>query len=308
MSQSVRRRRVVKTVIVLAVLLLFLIVASAVAARLTESDKFCARDCHEMNVYGSTWEKSAHNDVHCVECHIPPGTVNFVKTKAYALHEVWVHLSGEVQAPIAVTRHIPDDACLRPGCHTAAELRKPVIFPSTSFEHPAHAEASCIECHSQLVHRRVGGRAYVPPRSMRACFSCHTDGPKDCTYCHEVPHDDRGPCSECHSLSSWGPKDFKHPQPLVGEHAKVVCEQCHVNGIGSKPTGCMDCHGDQHNGLKDCIRCHRITAWTPTTFVHPQEGPHVPAGEEPLPCDACHGKGFATGGCPCHGGSPPVGD
>ena len=110
-------------------------------------------------------------------------------------------------------------------------------------------------------------------------------------------------------MQSWGPKGFKHPQPLVGKHAQIACEQCHTQGTAVKPDGCITCHGDQHNGLPDCVDCHRLSGWIPSTFRHPQEGPHVPAGEEPLQCGACHQGGFGQKpGCPCHGGSPPSDD
>ena len=63
------------------VVVLFLILASTVAARFTESDKFCGTACHEMWPYRDTWAKSTHKTAECVQCHIPPGAVNFVLTK-----------------------------------------------------------------------------------------------------------------------------------------------------------------------------------------------------------------------------------
>jgi len=57
------------------------------------------------------------------------------------------------------------------------------------------------------------------------------------------------------------------------------------------------------------IESDKFSGWTPTTFVHPQEGPHVPSGDAPLQCDSCHQGGFGQKpGCPCHGGNPPTGD
>ena len=96
----------------------------------------------------------------------------------------------------------------------------------------------------------------------------------------------------------------------MGTHAAILCEQCHLNppGPGSPPTGCITCHGDQHNGLKDCATCHVLAHFVPANFKHPQEGPHVPAGEEPLQCNQCHLNGFGQpASCPCHGGNPPTG-
>jgi nitrate/TMAO reductase-like tetraheme cytochrome c subunit len=285
----------------------------AVAARFTENNRFCGTDCHEMWPYRDTWEKSTHKTADCVQCHIPPGPVNFVETKMYASREVWVHFSGQVKAPIKVTRHVPNSSCERSGCHTSGQIDKQMSLGSPApapFDHGSagHTKQLCIDCHAALVHGGVPGTPNVPAASMASCLSCHTDGTKDCAYCHTAPHGDRGPCVDCHSLQSWGPKGFKHPQPLVGKHAQITCEQCHTQGVAVKPDGCITCHGDQHNGLSNCVDCHVLAAWIPSTFQHPQEGPHVPAGDEPLQCNACHQSGFGQpASCPCHGGNPPTG-
>ena len=215
-----------------------LIAASAVAARFTESNKFCGTDCHEMWPYRDTWEKSTHKDTDCVQCHIPPGAVNFAVTKLYASREVWVHFTGQVKAPIKVTRHIPNRACKRSGCHTSADIEKTLSLgrpAPVKFQHGSegHAKQLCIACHAALVHEGAPGVDAPPANSMASCFSCHTDGTKDCTYCHKPPHEDRGPCQDCHDIGSWGSgKDFAHPGgPLVGKHAQVSCEDCHTKGV-----------------------------------------------------------------------------
>ena len=316
MPWSERGRLAETLLIVLAVVLVFLIVASVVAARFTESDKFCGTDCHEMWPYRDTWAKSTHKDTECVQCHIPPGAVNFVTTKMYASREVWVHFTGQVKAPIKVTRHIPNAACSRSGCHTDAQTNKTLSLGQPApvkFQHGSegHTKQLCIACHAALVHEGAPGVNDPPANSMPSCFSCHTDGPKDCTYCHTPPHADRGPCQDCHNIDSWGGgKDFAHPGgPLVGKHGQISCQDCHIQGTSVKPDGCVNCHGDEHNGLPNCVDCHGIATWTPTKFVHPQEGPHVPRGDEPLQCNACHPSGFGQkASCPCHGGNPPTGD
>lgn len=305
-----------KVLVVVGIFALMLIGGSALAARFTESNRFCGSDCHEMWPFRDTWAKSAHKNADCVQCHIPPGTVNFLLTKMYASREVWVHYTGDVKAPIKVTRHIPNSACERSGCHTSTQTSKTLKLGApapVTFEHDSegHAPQRCIACHAALVHAGAPGVTAPPANSMPSCFSCHTDGPKDCSYCHKPPHNDRGPCQDCHNLSSWGQgKDFKHPGgPLTGKHGQTSCETCHTEGVSAKPDGCITCHGDEHNGLITCDDCHTIQNWTPAKFSHPQEGPHVPAGDEPLQCDACHQGGFGqTPGCPCHGGNPPSED
>jgi nitrate/TMAO reductase-like tetraheme cytochrome c subunit len=314
MEEGQRRRlwrRPWSIVIVAAVVIVVLAVASmAVAAKYTESNHFCANTCHEMNVYGSTWQHSKHSNISCVHCHIGPGTWNFLKAKFYGLREVWVHITGGNSKPIAVTRHVPNSVCAASGCHPASKLAQPVQLFTASFNHAGHTKVPvCIDCHAQVVHNAIPNVAYIPPQSMAKCFTCHSNAGNKCDYCHKPPHGPRGGrCTDCHNVQSWGGKNFSHPQPLVGTHAAILCEQCHTNGIGQKPAGCINCHGDQHNGLLNCVDCHVLAHFVPSTFKHPQEGPHIPAGDEPIPCNACHAQGFGQkASCPCHGGKPPTG-
>jgi nitrate/TMAO reductase-like tetraheme cytochrome c subunit len=303
-----------RVAIVVGVLVVLFIGGSAVAARFTESNRFCGSDCHEMWPYRDTWAISTHKTANCVQCHIPPGPFNFLKTKLAASREIWVHFTGQVKAPILVTRHIPNSACDRSGCHTSAQTSKTLTLgtpaPAT-FKHgsPGHASQLCIACHASLVHTGAPGVSAPPANSMPSCFMCHKNGTSNCTYCHTAPHVNRGPCQNCHSMFAWvGGKNFAHPQPLQGAHAALNCTQCHTQGTAIKPDGCVNCHGDHHSGLPHCVDCHQITGWIPSTFVHPQEGEHVPRGEVPLPCNACHLQGFGQPAtCPCHGGKAPTG-
>jgi hypothetical protein len=305
------RKRIAFIVVVVVVVF---IGGSAVAARFTESNKFCGTDCHEMWPYRNTWAASTHKNANCVQCHIPPGPVNFALTKLYASREVWVHVTGQVKVPILVTRRIPNSSCTRGGCHTSAQTNKTIALGTpapVSFNHGSsgHTKQLCVACHASLVHLGAPGVAAAPASAMASCFSCHTSGPQNCSYCHTAPHTNRGPCQNCHNLGAWvGGKNFKHPQPLVGTHAQIACEQCHTQGVSVKPDGCINCHGDQHSGLKNCVDCHKLSGWLPSTFVHPQEGEHIPSGEVPLQCNNCHLNGFGKpASCPCHGGKPPTG-
>ena len=166
------QRRIGKAVVMVAVAApLLLIAGSLVAARATESNQFCGTDCHEMWPYRDAWEASAHSETDCVECHIPPGAVNFALTKMYASREVWIHFTGQVKAPIRVTRHIPDSACLRSGCHTDAEIAKKIKLGDPApapFDHGStgHPDQQCIECHAGLAHQGAPGVDVPPPNSM----------------------------------------------------------------------------------------------------------------------------------------------
>ena len=177
-----------------------------------------------------------------MQCHIAPGPVNFVKTKMAASREVWVHFTGVSKKPIQVTRHIPNSACERSGCHTSAQTSKTLKLGAPApvkFQHGSagHTKQHCIACHASLVHAGAPGVTAPPANSMTSCFTCHTNGTKDCGYCHKPPHGDRGPCVDCHSINSWSGKGGPHPGgPLTGKHGQVACETCHTKGVND-PAG-----------------------------------------------------------------------
>src|SRR5512136_2088958 len=97
------RTRGGKILVAALVMLIVFVVAVAVSVAYTERSSFCANACHEMNPYGATWSASKHSDIPCVQCHIKPGTIEFVEAKLSALREVYVHISGKIKKPIAVT-------------------------------------------------------------------------------------------------------------------------------------------------------------------------------------------------------------
>lgn len=283
-------RRTRRALVVAAVAAPILLVGGAfVAAEATKSNDFCGTSCHEMQPYYRTWEASQHAEVECVGCHIPPGLWNYAKTKVFGMRELWVHLSGEVRRPIAVTRHISNEVCV--GCHPTEQMGDAVMLGrwTVDFTHTGHAQVPhCIDCHARVVHEDVPGVPAERPTTMRVCFTCHdgTSQPDDCVYCHpKAPHPDRGACDECHGLRSWS-GDLRHPEPLTGRHAKIQCERCHAKVTASKTgpaVACIDCHRPRHPlrlgrlNLRRCADCHVITHWRPSTFDHPRRN-----------CVSCH--------------------
>ncbi|HZK49914.1 MAG TPA: NapC/NirT family cytochrome c [Thermoleophilia bacterium] len=285
------------------------LVASAfAAAEYTGRTAFCV-SCHEMQPYYDSWQQFQHTEAGCADCHIPKGLVSFTKTKLFAFREVYVHVLGQVKAPLAVTRKIPDSSCTQ--CHNSLPRAQTA---DATFDHTQHS-APCVRCHVRLVHKAVTPPVYVDPGTMGACFVCH-DGAtaaKTCSLCHTAPHDDQGACDTCHGVENWSPSGFDHPFPLEGGHAKATCEQCHTKTTGADGSitfskaspECVSCHGDEHGGLTDCGRCHTPQGWTPANFSHPRVGEHIPGGEHRLSCQDCHASGFGAATCtPCHDGVP----
>ncbi len=284
-----RRRRVV--LIVIAAVIVILIAASYATAEYTSRTPFC-NTCHEMNPYYASWEASVHNQVECVQCHIPPGVIPFIQTKLFSFREIWVHITGTPTAPLAVTREIPNSNCL--SCHPNPG---DATLGNVAFSHDGHTDESCIDCHVRLVHRTVNPPDYVPPAEMSSCLVCHdgTTASSECSYCHQPPHEPRGECSNCHNQKSWRGALADHPFPLVGAHASLTCTDCHASKLGVEKIpgtelfqadpACVSCHEDHHGGLADCAGCHTPEGWTPATFQHPfaLEGAHT--GRT---CTDCH--------------------
>ncbi len=285
-SRASAKRTWITLAAVLTALLAVFVIAVAASAAYTERSSFCVSACHEMQPYGRTWKASSHSGVACVRCHVRPGIVRLLETKLSALREVYVHVTGQVKAPIAVTRQIPDATCL--SCHPARKIPDPIFLsatqsaaptdsasatpafattppanaaprsaPPVGFSHAAHAKGvRCIDCHAQVVHRGLPGRPSDDPATMASCLRCH-DGKRasiDCDTCHTAPHPARGRCVDCHTLGTWATR-FTHPVPLGTSHRSVLCEQCHtqaktVTEASGRPAADMGFPAG-------CVDCHK---------------------------------------------------
>ncbi len=148
----------------------------------------------------------------------------------------------------------------------------------------AHAKTLCEKCHKVKGVYRI--------ERFAACDDCHKN-----------PHQPSlGICSTCHVTESFkklpeGQK-FDHSKtryPLVGRHAAVHCQTCHVKPatvVHLKYGKCSDCHHDPHKPLfatEDCAACHTENGFKPGKFDHtaktkfPLDGKHATT-----PCADCH--------------------
>ncbi len=133
--------------IVVGVLVVLFIGGSAVAARFTESNKFCGTDCHEMWPYRDTWAISTHKHRQLRAVSHPARPAQLPQDQAGRVARVWVHFTGLSQKPITVTRHIPNAACDRSGCHTTAQTSTTLTLGTpapVAFKHgsPGHTQAA----------------------------------------------------------------------------------------------------------------------------------------------------------------------
>ncbi|MBP6628405.1 MAG: hypothetical protein KA297_03185 [Kofleriaceae bacterium] len=130
----------------------------------------------------------------------------------------------------------------------------------------------CMGCHQ---HQSAHGGKFKKDE----CLTCHTEGGvkrirKDSV---EVYH---GEASKF---------------PLRNAHAKVQCQQCHVNDVYTNtPRECgVTCHEDTlHRGTlgAECSRCHEPGQWPAVRFDHTADTTWALKGkhQEVRPCEACH--------------------
>jgi len=194
-------------------------------------------------------------------------------------------------------------------CHATESWR---FVAGRGFEHDstgyalvgAHAEANCDGCHADLRFGRVAS----------ACADCHLD-----IHAGELGFD----CAGCHTPQDWEPTGgalalhAARGFPLLGVHAQVDCEACHVGAKGEEfagtPSDCYACHAADYAATTapdhaaagmstDCLGCHSSVApgWGDSNFAHgdffPLSGAHAR-----LDCLTCHQSGFGGQPTSCIG-------
>jgi hypothetical protein len=167
-------------------------------------------------------------------------------------------------------------------------------------------------------HEKETGHPLAGAHNRATCLRCHNDfGPvteyvaRGCVGCHLDVHEARlgASCLRCHTQEDWRPTGLiavhgRTRFPLVGVHATIACEQCHLQAPAGEfrgaPTRCELCHRDDLAGAtspdhiasgwtRDCEDCHTSTTWGAAGFRHsffPLTGGH--AG---LDCSRCHAAG-----------------
>ncbi|MEW5829004.1 MAG: hypothetical protein AB1846_08965 [Chloroflexota bacterium] len=153
--------------------------------------------------------------------------------------------------------------------------------------------------HSQFAFPLEGKHTTV------ACETCHVNGvfdgtPTDCVSCHLDDDAHAGSfgtqCESCHTPGGWELAQVDHSKfafQLLGKHATVACESCHVNGVfDGTPTDCASCHldDDAHAGALGtlCATCHTPNGWKPASFDHNQSAFPLTGKHTLVQCDQCH--------------------
>lgn len=276
-----------------SLILAFMILASLVSVEVTSTPRFCGT-CHNMHPYYESWKKSSHNQIACVDCHIPPGLTSEVRKKFEALSMVAKYFTATYGThPWA---EIDDVNCLQ--CHDRRLIAGKVTYKDILFDHSPHLtemrrgkKLRCTSCHSQIVQ---GSHIAV---TFSTCFLCHFKGQTvgvgtaRCLLCHEVPNK----VIERQGVS------FHHADV---KRFDMKCEWCHakvVSGAGDVPKArCYQCHAEasrldkyEDNELLhkihvtehkvECLHCHNEIQHGILKEVHEEKGE----------CQNCHAGGHS---------------
>lgn len=187
-------------------------------------------------------------------------------------------------------------------------------FDTSKFDHNLanyklqgrHIGLSCQECHLVKVDENIKTQTKYIGLNFEKCTDCHYDPhdgqfKKSCDKCHNEHGWKNQPPSEYHAMDS--------SYPLLGQHAKVKCEQCHripanktklaeANFV-SLQKNCKQCHKDPHDGQvsTECQKCHTEEGWKGKAllFSHDKHSEfaldNIHAKSE---CSHCHQIGSKT--------------
>ncbi len=144
-----------------------------------------------------------------------------------------------------------------------------------------HKDIACLVCHKGDVKKEHG---------KTKCYDCHQ--------LDDVHNDKEGKeCERCHNATGWREKlKFDHEMsrfPLIGLHAIVPCEECHVTAnYRETPLNCLACHArdDKHKGRmgERCEKCHNPNSWDFWQFDHDRTDFKLKNAHKKTGCEACH--------------------
>jgi hypothetical protein len=220
--------------------------------------------CKAMKPAEKTWAASAHKDVSCTACHIPPGAVAEARWRVREARNVWADYLG---MPSGTDRgQLPTNAnCLK--CHPLSKI--PNENGTVRMNHKLHLNLRglvCADCHDTVSHKKPGQPEGV---RMLTCSMCHNEqgAPDKCTFCHITP-----------------PPENAHAPDFATGHGK----EARLN-----EAECLRCHHDKKNF---CDKCHQSApashysgSWR---YTHAKD-----ATADPGSCEACHDKAYCA---QCH--------
>ena len=92
------------------------------AVKHMETPQFCGGTCHSMNPELASFENSPHSSLECVECHVAPGAVGWLKSKTSGIrqlvHTVLKTTPKPIPAGLATGRLVPSAQTCE-NCHSS---------------------------------------------------------------------------------------------------------------------------------------------------------------------------------------------
>ncbi len=229
-----------------------------------------------------------HAAIQCQDCHTN-GNYQLVYTNCYPCHQTQF---AQPQSPNHVLGNFNHDCA---PCHTSTAWL-PSTFNHANTNYPlvgAHQAVSCNQCHVNDQYQNL----------PHTCWDCHATDFNGTTNPNHQQGQFSHDCLTCHAQTAWHPATFNHATtnfPLTGRHAKVQCQDCHVNGnYQLQYTDCYPCHvsnfsqpqNPNHvlgNFRHDCTPCHTTTVWIPSTFNHGNTPFPLVGAHQAVSCNLCH--------------------
>jgi hypothetical protein len=264
-----------------AIALTVLVVFIGASLAVTSTSKFCST-CKSHVPYVAWYDKSAHRNVNCEQCHTKPGPLFFLTSKLEALQQPLAQVTGDYEKPIL--GYVLNQSCRR--CHENDTLFKTISRNGIRVNHEHLIEAGflCQRCHSTVAHGQAvpeGSRTYP---SMDQCLICHnnhyvaadgTVATSRCDLCHATPP--KGAVPATHKQSDWTTRHGAVGilSTCTACHVqKDACSRCHSGIQMPHDQAWMTEHGKtaEAKGRQACSQCHDVKEYCRT--CHQVKMPH----------------------------------
>jgi hypothetical protein len=262
-----------------------------------------ATDCYSCHRIDDV--HSGQNGTECETCHVTrswdESTFDHASETEFSLlgrHGkiacAACHTGGKFEEPLekeCIACHRQDDQHLGKNGEECGGCHEPISWIEVDYDHAEETEFPLLGAHAEIVCSACHKGPVYDVKLEQDCYSCHS--------ADDVHSGEQGEqCNDCHGEQSWTASvKFDHDItkfPLIGLHAVVSCEACHLTEEFQKAPGkCRDCHSDEssHRGRlgSNCNECHNPNGWQIWQFDHDTQTSFMLDGEHTgLDCTACH--------------------